>query len=129
MNKARYDKMVLLQNYGIKTNFKPLIKSSPMKANLPPPSLDTSKEFTNSLSNRTIQKQSGSVTFMTQPKTFYDDPAIKSDHTLEPQIVEDANESRDQEDQKSEKKKEDDTTQWDVSHWLPKSKDREGNER
>ena len=49
---------------------------------MPQSFLDTSKEFTNSLTSRTYMKQSGSVTFMTQPPrvtAYNDNDPAKSD--------------------------------------------------
>ena len=109
MNKARYDRMVLLQNIGIQT--KPKSVKNGNKASVKvAASLETSKEF--SVSNRTVLKQSGNVTFMTQPRLI---------EQVEPSIVEGENEAANLKETDVEVEEKEDKSQWDVSHWQPKA--------
>ena len=109
MNKVRYDRMVLLQNIGIQT--KPKSVKNGNKASVKvATSLETSKEFSNS--NRTVLKQSGNVTFMTQPRLI---------EQVEPSIVVGENEAANLKETDVEVEEKEDTSQWDVSHWQPKA--------
>ena len=63
--------MVLKNSSGIKPILKKPKESkiSPRTIKIPQSFIDTSKDFTNSITSRTIKKFSESKTFMTQPPT------------------------------------------------------------